>query len=129
MRQLTEAERKRWQDALDARTAELASELRDDRAEDPADPRALLQDNVDIADGRLGAGVRQAERDRDAADLRAIDAARGRLEAGEFGACVDCGVEIPRARLEAMPSAARCIECQERHEQTHPPGVRLPPVL
>ena len=129
MKQLTEAERQRWQGVIDARTAELAADLRDDSAEDPADPRALLQDNVDIADERLRGGVRQAERDRDAAELRELEAARERLDAGEFGICVDCGVDIPRERLEAMPSAARCIDCQARYEQAHPSGVRLPPVL
>lgn len=46
--------------------------------------------------------------------LNEIDAAISRLDAGTFGTCSDCGVEIPPARLEALPYARRCIGCQER---------------
>lgn len=31
--------------------------------------------------------------------------------------CVDCGAEIPAARLAAVPGARRCIGCQTRAEQ------------
>lgn len=30
--------------------------------------------------------------------------------------CLDCGATIPSARRLAMPSATRCIPCQEAHE-------------
>lgn len=30
--------------------------------------------------------------------------------------CLDCGGEIPAARLRVQPRAARCIECQKEHE-------------
>lgn len=30
--------------------------------------------------------------------------------------CRDCANPIPLARLRALPSAARCMECQEQHE-------------
>ena len=54
--------------------------------------------------------------ERETAELRLIDAALGRLEAGTYGQCVDCGVTIPAARLHAAPAAARCIGCQEKAE-------------
>lgn len=39
---------------------------------------------------------------------------RGREPAAELrGICIDCGGEIGGKRLEAMPSAQRCIDCQE----------------
>lgn len=31
--------------------------------------------------------------------------------------CRDCGAEIPAERLAAVPTAARCWECQHRHER------------
>lgn len=46
------------------------------------------------------------------ARLQAIDAALGRLDTGRYGICTDCGGPISRARLEAMPAAARCIRCE-----------------
>jgi DnaK suppressor protein len=48
--------------------------------------------------------------------LAAIDEALDRLARGEYGLCVDCGEPIPLARLEAVPSARRCVECAERDE-------------
>jgi len=54
--------------------------------------------------------------EQDTAELRLIDAALGRLEAGTYGQCVDCGVTIPAARLHAAPAASRCISCQEKAE-------------
>lgn len=47
---------------------------------------------------------------------RRIDEALDRLETGEYGTCVECGEEIPTARLNALPFAVRCLECQELHE-------------
>jgi len=45
------------------------------------------------------------------AELRMIEAALRRVEAGEYGVCVNCGEDIPLARLEAVPHAARCADC------------------
>jgi RNA polymerase-binding transcription factor DksA len=53
------------------------------------------------------------------AELREVDAARRRLAEGVYGVCVDCGSDIGLQRLRAEPAAARCIECQERHEKTY----------
>ena len=54
--------------------------------------------------------------ERDTAELRLIDAALARIEAGSYGQCIDCGVQIPAARLHAAPAAPRCIACQEKAE-------------
>lgn len=43
--------------------------------------------------------------------LAAADAALARMDAGEYGTCVDCGTQIPTARLEARPLSIRCVEC------------------
>ena len=42
--------------------------------------------------------------------LDAVDAALGRMEKGTYGTCDRCHQPIAPARLEAMPSATRCIE-------------------
>jgi DnaK suppressor protein len=54
--------------------------------------------------------------ERETAELRLVDAALARIEAGTYGQCIDCGVEIPAARLHAAPEAPRCIACQEKAE-------------
>lgn len=53
-----------------------------------------------------------ALRDRAIGQLAQVEAALGRLEAGTFGTCVRCLREIAPARLEALPWAAHCIDCQ-----------------
>lgn len=53
---------------------------------------------------------------RESDELSMVDAALRRIEAGSYGQCVDCGAEIPAARLRAAPEAARCIACQEKAE-------------
>ena len=49
--------------------------------------------------------------------LRDIEAAMERLDAGSHGFCEPCETPIPQARLNAVPWARYCIDCQERAEQ------------
>jgi len=53
-----------------------------------------------------------ALRDRSDQQLVLVEEALARLEAGTFGTCVRCGGPIASDRLEALPWAARCIDCQ-----------------
>ncbi len=46
----------------------------------------------------------------------AIEAALERIEAGTFGTCLDCGREIPRERLEAIPYTPVCVDCERKRE-------------
>lgn len=46
--------------------------------------------------------------------LEEIDAALVRVENGTFGVCSDCGEAIASARLDALPWATRCIDCQSK---------------
>ena len=59
-----------------------------------------------------------AEIDRDARELKAIQVALARLKRGEYGRCERCGEDISAGRLEALPHATLCIECQTRLERT-----------
>jgi DnaK suppressor protein len=43
-----------------------------------------------------------------------IDNALQRLQAGDYGICIRCGVEIPQPRLKVMPYAELCIACAEK---------------
>jgi RNA polymerase-binding transcription factor DksA len=47
---------------------------------------------------------------------RRVNEARKQLEAGRYGICVDCGEEIPAARLEAIPETVRCVKDQRIYE-------------
>ena len=49
--------------------------------------------------------------------LVGIDEALDRIENGTFGTCARCGKQIAEDRLEALPYATRCIDCQRLAER------------
>ena len=53
-----------------------------------------------------------ALRDRSEQQLALVDAALARIQAGTYGTCLRCAGPIAPARLEALPWAAHCVECQ-----------------
>lgn len=46
------------------------------------------------------------------AAIEEIDLALAKIEAGTYGRCENCGSEIPKARLEALPHARLCVSCK-----------------
>ena len=58
--------------------------------------------------------------------LERIDEAVQTFDEGAYGSCLDCGEVIGSARLQAMPFAVRCRECQEsRENERHRDRVQL----
>ena len=51
--------------------------------------------------------------------LRQVKAALGRLEDGSYGICLRCEEEIGQKRLDALPWAPFCVECQQGAELLH----------
>ena len=49
--------------------------------------------------------------------LQLVNEALDRIKSGEFGVCVACQEEVQQKRIEAVPWARHCIECQEKQEQ------------
>jgi len=47
--------------------------------------------------------------------LRQVNAALERTSNGHFGICMDCEEPISQRRLEVIPWAEYCIQCQDRH--------------
>jgi RNA polymerase-binding transcription factor DksA len=70
-----------------------------------------------------GDEAKVAEIDRELEELRAVHAALARLKRGDYGLCLECGDEIPAARLEAAPHAALCTVCEAQSGQS---GVSAP---
>jgi len=47
-----------------------------------------------------------------------IDEALGKIDAGAYGICEECGKAIPLPRLRALPFASLCIRCQQDAERS-----------
>ena len=51
------------------------------------------------------------------AEIEEIDRALVKLETAQYGRCEQCGTDIPRSRLEALPAAALCMACAQAGEK------------
>ena len=49
--------------------------------------------------------------------IQLIEEALERIMNGEYGKCLDCGNDIPEARLEARPYAVYCVKCKSIREK------------
>jgi len=61
-------------------------------------------------------GMDYALMEMESETLRRIDEAILRLGEGTYGLCSDCDGKIAEARLEALPFAVTCRDCQEQEE-------------
>jgi DnaK suppressor protein len=50
--------------------------------------------------------------------LEEVERALAKFSDGTYGLCEACGARIDRARLEALPHARHCLECQARREHS-----------
>src|ERR687894_2736943 len=88
--------------------AELYSRERDAEA---------TQDPADMAANAYTKELLISMSDNDRQLLGLIDEALRRVEAGEFGECVNCGEPVHEKRLDAVPWARYCVKCQDLQER------------
>jgi len=126
---LRDADLQRLQQQLSEREAALRAEVRGVREEEEDKPSAVARNQAEdfgeMGEEHIRSAVRHAEQERDIEELRDIEDARERIAEGRYGACVDCGKDIPLQRLMAQPTAKRCVQCQEQFERKHPPAPRF----
>lgn len=92
---------------LQRRLLLLPQEALDDGLDDTEHAEAEIQEHIAVA-------VLQMKGDA----LQRVREALDRLEAGDYGFCDDCGLEIAEQRLQALPFALRCTACEASHEQS-----------
>ncbi len=91
---------------LEARLDRITANLRRGYEADSKERAKQMEDN-EVVDA-LGNEARD--------EMRKITAALLRMDNGEFGGCVACGMEIDEARLAAHPYADECIDCARLDE-------------
>jgi RNA polymerase-binding transcription factor DksA len=113
---LSEAERRDLQARLAERQQHLRGEIKA-HLRGTGDTGVVGLSSVPTETDDWGVGDEMAARDIAEAhqllsELADVEAALGRMQAGTYGECVDCGEAIAHARLRAYPAATRCIACQ-----------------
>ena len=87
-----------------------------------ADFEALIKDLdpkdlADIAADDIDRKTLEALSAQDIKRMRLIESAISRIHNDRYGLCMKCNKKIPRERLEAIPYALMCIECQSTDER------------
>ncbi len=100
--------------------AELRAEVQEERAKSDSERdrrRAReVQDRGDEANTDQWREANAAMIDHHVDEISGIQAALSRVDSGTYGLCVDCGESIGFQRLQAYPSANRCLACQSKAE-------------
>jgi len=87
----------------------------------------LMRDSGDGAgDDQADTGTKNITREHEmalAANAREMltqtERALGRLDAGTYGLCENCGNPIGKARMQAFPRATLCVECKQKQERRY----------
>ncbi|WP_329151968.1 TraR/DksA family transcriptional regulator [Streptomyces sp. NBC_01456] len=85
----------------------------------------LMRDSGDGAgDDEADTGTKNITREHELAlasnareMLHQTERALGRLDAGTYGLCENCGNPIGKARMQAFPRATLCVECKQKQER------------
>jgi DnaK suppressor protein len=75
------------------------------------------QDPADMAANAYTKELLMSMSTNDRQLLSSIDAALDRIQEGQYGKCINCGEPILEKRLEAVPWARYCINCQDLIER------------
>jgi DnaK suppressor protein len=84
----------------------LLMQLRDQSGSDVVDAA------LDAAQDEISSQLAEVE----SRELGSIENALERIRSGAYGDCEVCNKKIPVARLDALPYATMCIECQQAAE-------------
>ena len=80
------------------------------------DEATIFADPNDRASQESDMALELRNRDRERKLIKKIEETIGKIDAGEYGYCESCGVEIGLKRLEARPTATLCIDCKTLDE-------------
>ncbi len=102
-------------DALRTALAGDLSLLKELRAQTAGD---VVDAALDSAQDEISSQLAEVE----SRELASIENALLRMKEGQFGICEGCNCTIPMARLNALPYATLCIDCQREAERTGSSG-------
>ena len=102
---------------LVAKRDELIEDLSKNREVSDQSVDESAQDMADRATSSYMKEFAYSLSETDRKILLLIEQALVRLDAGTFGTCVHCGQPVQEKRLEAVPWARHCLDCQELQDK------------
>lgn len=116
---MDEATRERFREELRRRLAALKAEGDLEIEPGRTDVAAVGTDDDDQALTEMSQAIASGRNRERTAQARAIVKALRRMadDPEAFGECIDCGEELPDRRLELMPWAELCTDCQAATEE------------
>lgn len=109
----------RLQKLRDQLTGDIRADFAESEHQSFSELVGEVRDSGDESNAELEADNDRAELFRHADALNDVDGALKRIRDGSFGICIDCSSQISTERLQAYPTAKRCIDCQVRYEKQH----------
>lgn len=106
-----------YKQLLQTREQELTEEIARFQEEARDSQTAEVEDPIDEVTSAQAKSAAFGVIDVAAETLIAVRAALQRVQAGEYGICIDCGRQIEEKRLEAVPWTPYCFEDQEKHDR------------
>jgi DnaK suppressor protein len=100
----------RRRDALRQALAGDLSLLKELRQQNSGD---VIDAALDTAQDEISSQLAEVE----SRELTSIETALERMRKGDYGRCEACNTAIPLARLQALPYATMCIQCQREAEK------------
>jgi DnaK suppressor protein len=100
---------------LEAWKAELGEDI-DRTVHTMQDEATVFADPNDRASQESDMALELRNRDRERKLIKKIDETIAKIEADDYGYCEGCGIEIGLKRLEARPTATKCIDCKTLDE-------------
>ncbi len=125
MNSFTKAELKEYKERLLGLRARLRgdvsqmadSALKKNRSEGNGDLSSMPIHMADLGSDNFEQEFTLSLMESEEATLANIEAALERVEDGTYGLCEECGVKIPKKRLEAIPYATMCVKCASQSER------------
>ena len=109
--------RKKMQQRLTDIRAQILDNIQHENADFvDATSNDSVKDSVDLATNDMDIRLLETLGTQDVKRLKKVEAAIGRIRNGRFGLCAKCNKKVDQERLEAIPYAALCIDCQKGKE-------------
>ena len=114
---LTKKDTEKYRRLLEDKKSTLSAEIAKTRS---AEEETTEESTQDIADKAVSSYTREflySLTDGERTTLLHIDDALTRIDEGAYGLCVNCGQQMTEKRLNAVPWAPYCLDCQELSEK------------